>query len=157
MSFITRKHLPRRTFIRGVGATLSLPLLEAMVPARTALAQTAANPAVRLGLLFIPHGAVMNQWTPASVGALELSPTLMPLAAHKDQVVVLSNLAHEMAGPQGPGDNGGDDQQQGQAEEEGTEIHARPQSAAPARSGVMASARAAWVVGPTNSARSVPS
>jgi hypothetical protein len=108
MSFITRKHLPRRTFIRGVGATLSLPLLEAMVPARTALAQTAANPAVRLGLLFIPHGAVMNQWTPASVGALELSPTLMPLAAHKDQVVVLSNLAHEMAGPQGPGDNGGD-------------------------------------------------
>jgi hypothetical protein len=108
MSFITRKHLPRRTFIRGVGATLSLPLLEAMVPARTALAQTAANPAVRLGLLFIPHGAVMNQWTPASVGALELSPTLMPLAAHKDQVVVLSNLAHEMAGPQGAGDNGGD-------------------------------------------------
>jgi hypothetical protein len=108
MSFITRKHLPRRTFIRGVGATLSLPLLEAMVPARTALAQTAATPAVRLGLLFIPHGAVMNQWTPASVGALELSPTLMPLAAHRDQVVVLSNLAHEMAGPQGPGDNGGD-------------------------------------------------
>jgi hypothetical protein len=108
MSFITRKHLSRRTFIRGVGTTLSLPLLDAMVPARTALAQTAARPQTRLGLCFIPHGAVMSQWTPASVGALELSPTLLPLAKHRDQVVVLSNLAHAMAGPQGPGDNGGD-------------------------------------------------
>jgi hypothetical protein len=63
---------------------------------------------VRLGLCFIPHGAVMNQWTPATDGALQLSPTLTPLAPYKDQVVVLSNLAHAMAGPQGPGDNGGD-------------------------------------------------
>jgi hypothetical protein len=79
-----------------------------MVPARTALAQTAAKPQIRLGLNFIPHGAVMNQWTPATTGALELSPILSPLAAHKDQVVVLSNMAHAMAGPQGAGDNGGD-------------------------------------------------
>ncbi len=50
----------------------------------------------------------MTQWTPAAAGALQLSPTLSPLAAHRDQVVVLSNLAHAMAGPQGPGDNGGD-------------------------------------------------
>ena len=108
MSFISKKHLSRRTFLQGVGTTLSLPLLEAMVPASTALAQTAARPQVRLGLMFIPHGAVMNQWTPAKDGALELSPILSPLAPHKDQVVVLSNLAHAMAGPQGPGDNGGD-------------------------------------------------
>jgi len=108
MSMIFKHHLSRRTFLRGMGVTMSLPLLDAMVPAGTALAQTAARPNVRLGLCFIPHGAVMNQWTPATSGALELSPTLAPLAAHRDQVVVLSNLAHAMAGPQGPGDNGGD-------------------------------------------------
>jgi hypothetical protein len=108
MSFITRTHLSRRTFIHGVGVSLSLPLLEAMVPAQTPLARTAANPQVRLGLCFIPHGAVMSQWTPATDGALELSPILSPLEPHQNQVVVLSNLAHEMAGPQGPGDNGGD-------------------------------------------------
>jgi hypothetical protein len=108
MSINFKKHLSRRTFLRGVGVTMSLPLLDAMVPASTALAQTAARPRTRLGLCFIPHGAVMNQWTPAATGALELSPILSPLAAHKDQVVVLSNLAHAQAGPQGPGDNGGD-------------------------------------------------
>src|SRR4051812_22611854 len=108
MSMIFKKHLSRRTFVQGMGATIALPLLDAMVPASTALAQTAAKPQVRLGLCFIPHGAVMNQWTPAKAGALELSPILSPLAAHRDQVVVLSNLAHAMAGPQGAGDNGGD-------------------------------------------------
>ena len=108
MRIITRKHLSRRTFIRGMGVTLSLPLLESMVPAQTPLANTAANPQIKLGLCFMPHGAVMNQWTPAEEGLLKLSPILAPLEAHKDQVVVLSNLAHHMAGPQGPGDNGGD-------------------------------------------------
>jgi hypothetical protein len=108
MSAIFKKHLSRRTFVQGMGATIALPLLDAMVPAQTPLVRTAAQPPVRLGLCFIPHGAVMNQWTPSTVGPLELSPTLSPLAAHRDQVVVLSNLAHAMAGPQGPGDNGGD-------------------------------------------------
>ncbi len=108
MSFITKKHLARRTFLRGAGVTLSLPLLESMVPALTALAQTAAVPRLRLGFSFMPHGAVMANWTPATEGALELSPILSPLEPYKNQVVVLSNLAHAMAGPQGPGDNGGD-------------------------------------------------
>jgi hypothetical protein len=109
MSIIFKKHLSRRTFIRGMGGvTLSLPFLDAMVPAQTPLARTAAKPQIRLGLCFIPHGAVMKEWTPAQTGALELSPILSPLAAHKDQVVVLSNLAHAQAGPQGAGDNGGD-------------------------------------------------
>ena len=108
MSFITKKHLARRTFLRGAGVTLSLPLLESMVPALTALAQTAAVPRLRLGFSFMPHGAVMANWTPATEGALELSPILAPLEPYKNQVVVLSNLAHAMAGPQGPGDNGGD-------------------------------------------------
>ena len=79
-----------------------------MVPALTALAQTAAAPRLRLGFAFMPHGAVMANWTPAAEGALQLSPILAPLEAFKDQVVVVSNLAHAMAGPQGPGDNGGD-------------------------------------------------
>jgi uncharacterized protein DUF1552 len=108
MSFITKKHLSRRTFIRGMGVGLSLPLLESMVPAQTPLAKTAAKPQIRLGLCFMPHGAVMAQWTPAETGVLKLSPTLTPLEPHRDRVVVISNLAHQMAGPQGPGDNGGD-------------------------------------------------
>jgi hypothetical protein len=108
VSFITKKHLSRRTFIRGMGVGLSLPLLESMVPAQTPLAKTAANPQIRLGLCFMPHGAVMAQWTPAEAGALKLSPILAPLEPHRDRVVVISNHAHQMAGPQGPGDNGGD-------------------------------------------------
>jgi hypothetical protein len=108
MSFITKKHLSRRTFIRGVGVSLSLPFLESMVPAQTPLARTAANPQIRLGLCFMPHGAVMANWTPAEEGALKLSPILSPLEPHKNHVVVISNLEHKMAGPQGPGDNGGD-------------------------------------------------
>jgi hypothetical protein len=108
MSFITKKHLSRRTFIRGAGVTMALPFLESMVPAQTPLAKTAANPQIKLGLCFMPHGSVMANFTPAEEGALKLSPILMPLEPYKDQVVVISNLEHAMAGPQGPGDNGGD-------------------------------------------------
>jgi Protein of unknown function (DUF1552) len=108
VSFISKKHIPRRTFIRGAGVTLALPLLDSMVPAFTALAQSAAAPRLRLGFCFMPHGAVMANWTPTAEGALELSPILAPLEPYKKDVVVLSNLAHAMAGPQGPGDNGGD-------------------------------------------------
>ena len=64
--FITRKHLPRRTFLRGLGASVALPLLDAMVPASTALAQTAAAPAPRMGFFYFPHGAVMDHWTPTA-------------------------------------------------------------------------------------------
>jgi len=106
--FIAKLALPRRTFLKGLGTTLSLPLLDSMVPALTALAQTPANPRLRLGFCFMPHGAVMANWTPATEGPLQLSPILAPLEAHKDKVVVVTNLAHAMAGPQGPGDNGGD-------------------------------------------------
>jgi len=108
VSFITKKHLSRRMFIRGMGVTMSLPFLESMVPAQTPLAKTAANPQIRLGLCFMPHGAVMANWTPAEEGPLKLSPILAPLEDYKNQVVVVSNLSHAMAGPQGPGDNGGD-------------------------------------------------
>ena len=66
--FITKKHLSRRTVLRGVGAAVALPLLDAMVPASTALAQTAAAPKPRLGFFYFPHGAIMEQWTPAKEG-----------------------------------------------------------------------------------------
>ena len=109
MTFITKKHLPRRTFLRGLGVAMALPLLDSMVPAQTPLAKTAAKPQIRLGLCFIPHGAVMANWTPDGEGAdFKLSRTLTPLEPFRDQVVVVSNLAHKMAGPAGAGDNGGD-------------------------------------------------
>ena len=83
--FITRKHLPRRTFLKGVGVTMALPLLDSMVPARTLLAQTAAKPVSRLGFVYVPHGAIMDKWTPATEGAgFEFTPILKPLEAHRE-------------------------------------------------------------------------
>ena len=91
--FITRMHLSRRTFLRGVGATLALPMLDAMVPAASALAKKAGAAPSRVGFIYMPHGADMAAWTPAgSGGAFELSPTLQPLAGFKDSLVVVSNL-----------------------------------------------------------------
>ncbi len=93
--FITKKHLPRRTFLRGLGATIALPLLDAMIPARTALANTAAAPKMRLGFVYFPHGAVMDKWTPVGEGtSFELSPILEPLAAYKKQLTVISGLGN---------------------------------------------------------------
>ncbi|MEQ1580725.1 MAG: DUF1552 domain-containing protein [Steroidobacteraceae bacterium] len=93
--FITKKHLPRRTFLRGLGATIALPLLDAMIPAHTALANTAAAPKMRLGFVYFPHGAVMDKWTPVGEGTkFELSPILEPLAAYKKQLTVISGLGN---------------------------------------------------------------
>jgi hypothetical protein len=66
--FITKKHLSRRTVLRGLGVSVGLPLLEAMVPAATAIAKTAAAPKPRLGFIYFPHGAVMDKWTPKADG-----------------------------------------------------------------------------------------
>ncbi len=96
--FLTQKSLPRRTFLRGMGATLALPLLDAMVPARTLLARAAANPASRLGFVYLPHGAIMNQWTPAAEGAsFEFSPILKPLEPFRNQIDIVSGLGHRAA------------------------------------------------------------
>jgi len=109
MRLITKKHLSRRTVLRGMGTALSLPLLDSMLPAQTPLAQTAANPQIKLGLCFIPHGAVIANWTPIGEGTdYEMSRTLAPIKPYRDQVVVVTDLAHKMAAPGGPGDNGGD-------------------------------------------------
>jgi hypothetical protein len=66
--FLSRKHLSRRTVLKGAGATIALPLLDAMVPAGTVLAQTAAASKPRLGFVYFPHGALQDEWTPTRTG-----------------------------------------------------------------------------------------
>ena len=91
---ISKKALPRRTFLRGVGATVALPLLDAMVPSMTALAQTPARAVRRLGFVYVPMGSHIAQWTPpGESGPLTaLSPSLGPLSSVKDRITVLTNL-----------------------------------------------------------------
>ena len=101
---ITKKALPRRTFLRGIGATMALPLLDAMVPAASALAQTAAGPARRLGFVYIPNGVIQDQWVPAATGrGFDFSPILSPLEPFRDQTLVVSGLAHRQADSFGDG------------------------------------------------------
>jgi hypothetical protein len=98
MTFITKAHLSRRTFLRGAGVTLALPLLESMIPAATLLGQTAAKPRTRLGAIYFPHGAIMPQWTPATEGAgFELSGILQPLKPFYNHINVISDLRHANA------------------------------------------------------------
>ena len=97
---ITRQALPRRTFLRGLGVTMALPLLDAMVPSMTALAKTAADPVRRLGFIYIPMGSDLSRWTPPGTGTLaELSPTLQSLKPVVDQLTVISNLELKNAYP----------------------------------------------------------
>ena len=96
--FITKKHLSRRTVLRGLGTAVSLPLLDAMVPAGVALAQTAATRKPRLGFFYFPHGAVMEKWTPTAEGAkFPLSPILEPLSSLKSHLSVVSNIGNKPA------------------------------------------------------------
>ena len=91
--FIEKMSLPRRTFLRGVGAALALPLLDAMVPAFTAIVKAAGNPVRRLGIVYVPNGMAMESWTPATEGAgFEFTPILKSLEPFREQMVVLSNL-----------------------------------------------------------------
>jgi hypothetical protein len=94
--FLTKKHISRRTFIRSsVGATFALPLLDAMVPAQTPLARTAAAPLQRFGFIYVPHGSIMKEWTPLQDGAgFDYSPILRPLERFRSQVNVLTGLAN---------------------------------------------------------------
>ena len=96
--FISKKHLSRRTLLKGVGATVALPLLDAMVPARTALAQTAAKPTLRFGTIYVPHGVIMDVWMPKKTGTdFELPVILKPLAGLRDHFNVISGLYSEGA------------------------------------------------------------
>ncbi|HET9383980.1 MAG TPA: DUF1552 domain-containing protein, partial [Gemmatimonadales bacterium] len=96
--FVTRKHLSRRTVLQGLGAALGLPLLDAMIPARTALAQTAAKVTPHVGFIYFPHGAVMNRWTPAATGQIgEFGDILKPLDKYKAMTTVFSNIDNQAA------------------------------------------------------------
>ena len=97
---ISKKALPRRTLLRGMGATVALPLLDAMVPAMTATASTPARPVRRLGYIFIPMGSDTSRWTPPGDDSLtELSPILQPLWRHRDHVTVVTNMELKNAYP----------------------------------------------------------
>ena len=103
--FLTRKHLSRRTVLKGAGATIGLPLLDAMIPASTALAQTAAAPSPRLGFVYFPHGALQDQWEPGATGRnFDFPFILEPLEPLRDHVTVVSGLRNkggESASPHG--------------------------------------------------------
>ena len=97
--FITKKHLSRRTLLHGMGVSISLPLLESMIPAQTPLTRTAASPKSRLACIYVPHGAIMDKWTPAAEGAsFEFTEILKPLEPFRGYLNVVSDLAHPQAG-----------------------------------------------------------
>ena len=103
--FLTKKHLSRRTLLKGAGVSLALPLLDAMIPAATALSQTAAAPKMRMGFFYIPHGAIMgntahgpemDRWTPSGAGAdFTLSPIMTALEPYKNYVTSFGNLENK--------------------------------------------------------------
>ena len=96
--YITRKHLSRRTVLKGTGAAVALPLLDAMIPAATALAKTAAAPKPRMAFIYFPHGAVMEKWTPKKEGAdFDLPPIIASLAPFQKQLTVVSGLENKSA------------------------------------------------------------
>ena len=104
---IFKKQIPRRTFLRGVGVTLALPLLDGMIPAFAKPPATASP--LRLSFVYVPNGIIMDKWTPAEEGAVfQLPPTLAPLASFRDRLLVLSGLAHnngEAQAGEGAGDH----------------------------------------------------
>ena len=95
---IFKKAIPRRTFLRGVSATLALPLLDGMIPAVARAAGTAAKPVIRTGFVYVPNGINMSKWTPATEGAgFEMTPILEPLASFRDRLLVLTGLDQNQA------------------------------------------------------------
>jgi hypothetical protein len=95
---ISKIHLPRRTVLKALGATVGLPLLDAMIPAGTALGRTAAAPRPSMSFIYFPHGAVMDQWTPRAIGTgLDLPQILAPLAPYSDSLTVVTGLENKAA------------------------------------------------------------
>src|SRR5215469_18589275 len=109
MTFLTKKHISRRTVLRGAGATLALPLLDAMVPAGVALAATAASPKPRFVGCFVPHGMAPGYWVPDKEGPLEavLPFNWKPLEPFRNYSVIMSGLHSRSAEPP-PGATGAD-------------------------------------------------
>src|SRR5713101_1991335 len=96
--FITKTHMHRRTMLRGLGATIALPLLDSMVPALTALSKTAAAPTRRLGVFYVPNGMAMGWWFPKDEGPLaDVPPTLESLQPLKGEILLVGGLGDESA------------------------------------------------------------
>ena len=131
---ITKTALPRRAVLRGLGTAVALPLLDGMVPALTALGRTVARPKPRLGVVYVPHGAVMDNWTPVTDGAgFAFTPILQPLEGFRDHLSVMTGLDHAPAA-QLPGDPAG-----GHGRISGaflTGIHAKPTEGADFEAGI---------------------
>src|SRR5580692_4308686 len=99
--FLTKKSLPRRTVLRGLGAAVTLPLLDAMLPAFVPMAKAAAKPRMRFGAVYTPNGGIMQQFTPKTVGAgFEFTPILKPLEPFRDSLIVVTNLTRSHPGSQ---------------------------------------------------------
>jgi hypothetical protein len=142
MNWVARKHLPRRTFLRGAGALVALPVLDAMTPAFAAPA--AAERPVRLAFTYVPNGAVMADWTPRTAGKdFEFTRILKPLEPFRQDLSVLSGLAHHQANALG--DGGGDHARAGACFLTG--IHPRKTAGADIAAGISADQVAALVTG----------
>jgi hypothetical protein len=101
--YLSKKHLNRRLLLRGAGAAIGLPLLDAMFPAGVAMAATAAAPKTRVGFVYFPHGAIMDRWSPAATGRdFELPQILAPLKAHKASMTIVSGLHNKAADSPAP-------------------------------------------------------
>ena len=102
---ITKKHLHRRTFLKGMaGVTVGLPLLESMIPALSAQSKVAAKPQFRAAFVYTPHGVILDKWVPKTTGAgYEITPILKPIEAFRDRFVILSNLAENKGRQAGSG------------------------------------------------------
>ena len=148
MRIITQKALPRRTVLRGLGTTLALPLLDAMVPA-LARAQTAGKPPTRLSTVYLPNGIMMDQWTPDSEGAgFKLKPILEPLAPFRDQMLILSGLSHNFGARAQAGENTGDHARAGASYLSG--VHPKKTEGADTAAGVSMDQIAAKQIGTQN-------
>jgi uncharacterized protein DUF1552 len=140
---ITNKALARRTFLRGVGTTLALPLLDAMTPAMAATT-AAVKPAIRLGFVYVPNGIIPRGWLPSKVGAgYEMASTMKPLEAHRDRMLVLSNLMQN--GGRALGDGAGDHARAGASWLTG--VHPKKTEGVDIRAGISADQIAARVLG----------
>src|SRR5215472_13060210 len=104
--FITKRHIPRRTFLRGMGVSVALPFMESMLPAQTLLKNTAAKPTSRFSFVYIPHGMIIDELRPATEGTnFEITNILTPLEPFRDQLHVVSGLECAQAGDGSGGDH----------------------------------------------------
>ena len=150
---VTRKALPRRTVLRGLGATIALPLLDCMVPAFAAVRNTAARPTPRFGVVYVPMGAIMDEFTPATEGSgFDLPAILQPLAPVRDRMVVVSGLDNEPAVAR-PGEPAGGHGRIGAAFLTG--VHGKPTEGADFEAGVSVDQFAAAELGRETELRSL--